>query len=109
MKQKELLNRLRIIQSFVREQFEDSELTLEVTSAYGEALEQAIDQLRWRSVEDGYGDSDDIIVYLKEPKDGRHIHSAKMHEGKPFVVGHHFYYDCSEITHWMPLPPAPDA
>jgi len=58
----------------------------------------------WISVEDRKPEGD-CLVFLDKESLGRRIHSAKY--CNIVLIGHHFHWDCTKVTHWMPLPAAP--
>lgn len=53
-----------------------------------------------------------ILVYMPDEHDGSgKIHAArnrKTMSGYSWFIGHHFGFDCSPPSHWMPLPAAPN-
>ena len=47
------------------------------------------------------------LVYLEKALLGLRIHTADYRQNVTFIAGH-FSHDLPKVTHWQPLPPAPE-
>jgi len=86
-----------------------------------EALTQAIDQLRWRSVENELPDVEDamIVVCMNAVSEFGHPYTAKQAMDIAFYSSGKWWYEAwpesvkedniiDDVTHWMPLPKPPE-
>lgn len=64
----------------------------------------------WLPIETAPKDTEVLVFMPGEGRMGR-IHrgiQAKISNGHIWMIGHHFAYDLSPPTHWMPLPDPPE-
>ena len=98
MKQKQMAANLRLV---LKAMIVDNELD---QAAYN-ALEQAIDQLRWRSVEDELPEmiGDCLVVYVDDVNGFTNIAWGFFNSKKKWFAENERVYP----THWKPLPEQP--
>lgn len=69
-------------------------------------MNDAASELVWRPIETAPAQGR-FLVYM--PEDSRQpIQVATWHPNVK-IIGNVFHFDCKPPTHWMPLPPAPEA
>lgn len=63
--------------------------------------------LQWQPIETLDSTQKQVLLFNKD-WDVAPYKVGEIYQGKIMVVGGRFYYDYAPVTHWMPIPPAPE-